>query len=581
MGITTKIALLVAAGMFVSFLVNIIYIGTSTKREVYDSLQESFRGLLQQAESGRNHVANLRTSGAFNEERMLKEVQEKLASAPDKVAAVKETTFFRTIPIIAAIQIASEQFKGNKDVMLRVPKIQPRNKANEPDPVELVMLKRLETENLPELFQVDRQNNFIRYMRPIRLTKDCLICHGTVADSRNKDGLDLMGIKMEGWKEGEIHGAFELVQRLETVDSLIRKKLVISFLLTAAVSVAVIFVVIVMIRRLLRVLGGEPSQVRDIANLVAAGDLTMDVTVKGTDTDSILHGMKTMVANLRELVTKTVNVSSMITSSSQELLTTSEQMATGAEEVAAQANTVATAGEEMSATSNDIARNCQMAAQSGDQANQAAKSGAEVVNETVQIMGRIASRVSATALTVRHLGERSDQIGAIIGTIEDIADQTNLLALNAAIEAARAGDQGRGFAVVADEVRALAERTTRATKEISEMIKAIQKETREVVDAMEEGVREVEVGTGEAARSGQALQQILDQISDVTMQVNQIATAAEEQTAVTGEISGNIHQITEVVQATAKGAVESAGAAEQLANQARELIALVGKFRLP
>jgi methyl-accepting chemotaxis protein len=256
-------------------------------------------------------------------------------------------------------------------------------------------------------------------------------------------------------------------------------------------------------------------------------------------------------------------------------------MATGAEEVAAQANTVATAGEEMSATSNDISKNCQLAVQGGDQANQAAQSGAEVVNETVLIMGRIASRVSATAQTVRNLGERSDQIGAIIGTIEDIADQTNLLALNAAIEAARAGDQGRGFAVVADEVRALAERTTRATKEISEMIKAIQKETREVVDAMEEGVREVETGTGEAARSGQALQQILDQISDVTMQVNQIATAAEEQTAVTGEISSNIHQITEVVQATARGAAESAGAAEHLANQAEELISLVGKFRLP
>jgi methyl-accepting chemotaxis protein len=390
-----------------------------------------------------------------------------------------------------------------------------------------------------------------------------------------------MGVKMEGWKEGEIHGGFEILQRLETVDSLIRNKLMISFLLTAAVSAAVICVVIVMIRRLLRVLGGEPSQVRDIANLVAAGDLTMDVTVKDTDTDSILYSMKTMVTNLRELVTKTVNVSSMITSSSQELLTTSEQMATGAEEVAAQANTVATAGEEMSATSNDIARNCQMAAQGGDQANQAAQSGAEVVNETVLIMGRIASRVSATAQTVRHLGERSDQIGAIIGTIEDIADQTNLLALNAAIEAARAGDQGRGFAVVADEVRALAERTTRATKEIGGMIQAIQAETQEVVEAMEEGVCEVEIGTGEAARSGQALQQILDQISDVTMQVNQIATAAEEQTAVTGEISSNIHQITEVVQATAKGAVVSAGAAGQLANQAHELITLVGKFRLP
>ena len=125
--------------------------------------------------------------------------------------------------------------------------------------------------------------------------------------------------------------------------------------------------------------------------------------------------------------------------------------------------------------------------------------------------------------------------------IEDIADQTNLLALNAPIEAARAGEQGRGFAVVADEVRALAERTTKATREIGEMIKSIQGETKLAVSAMVEGVNEVERGTSEAARSGQALEEILTQINGVTGQINQIATAAEEQTALQalGGAAGN------------------------------------------
>jgi methyl-accepting chemotaxis protein len=161
-------------------------------------------------------------------------------------------------------------------------------------------------------------------------------------------------------------------------------------------------------------------------------------------------------------------------------------------------------------------------------------------------MNSIADRVATTARTIDNLGSRSDQIGAIVGTIEDIADQTNLLALNAAIEAARAGEQGRGFAVVADEVRALAERTTKATKEISTMIKTIQTETKEAVKSMEVGVQEVEKGTMEAARSGEALGKILEQISTVTSQITQIATAAEQQTSTIHEINNNIQIVADV-----------------------------------
>jgi methyl-accepting chemotaxis protein len=195
-------------------------------------------------------------------------------------------------------------------------------------------------------------------------------------------------------------------------------------------------------------------------------------------------------------------------------------------------------------------------------------------------MNRIAERVNATSRTVESLGARSDQIGAIVGTIEDIADQTNLLALNAAIEAARAGEQGRGFAVVADEVRALAERTTKATREISEMIKAIQSETKGAVGAMEEGVREVQQGTEEAAKSGSALQEILDHINAVSLQVNQIATAAEEQTATISEITNNINQISDIVQRSAQGSQDSSLAAAQLASLSDDLSTLVTQFKL-
>jgi methyl-accepting chemotaxis protein len=311
------------------------------------------------------------------------------------------------------------------------------------------------------------------------------------------------------------------------------------------------------------------------------GDLTkrLDDTTKDELAD-VSRYFNIFIDKLRTMIGSIAQTSGQVASAATQLQATADHIATGSEEVAAQASTVATAGEEMSATSGDIAQNCLMAAEGAQRAAQTASNGAEIVERTVRVMGQIAERVQESAKTVDSLGARSDQIGAIIGTIEDIADQTNLLALNAAIEAARAGEQGRGFAVVADEVRALAERTTRATREIGEMIKAIQKETKEAVVAMEQGVHQVEAGTEEAAKSGQALQEILQQVNDVAMQVNQIATAAEEQTATTGEISSNMMQITEVVQQTSQGAHESATAAAQLSGNAEELQRLVRQFKL-
>ena len=311
------------------------------------------------------------------------------------------------------------------------------------------------------------------------------------------------------------------------------------------------------------------------------GDLTKRLDASGSDEIAQVSSMFNLfIDKLHGIISHIASTSTQVAAASSQLNATAEQIATGAEEVAAQAATVATAGEEMSATSGDIAQNCQMAAEGARRASQTASNGAEVVEKTVAVMGQIAEKVQESARTVESLGVRSDQIGAIIGTIEDIADQTNLLALNAAIEAARAGEQGRGFAVVADEVRALAERTTRATKEIGEMIKAIQKETKGAVGAMEQGVLQVAAGTTEAARSGEALRDILAQVNEVAMQVNQIATAAEEQTATTGEISSNMMQITEVVQQTSQGAHESATAAAQLNGNAEELQRLVRQFKL-
>ncbi len=373
--------------------------------------------------------------------------------------------------------------------------------------------------------------------------------------------------------------AQEILTQAGALAATARTTLLLTAAFSAVMGILTLLFSLLIVRSITTPLGALVGMLQDIAQ--GEGDLTRRLeTGRRDEFGEVSTWFNRFVDNIHSIISQASSTTVQVATASNELQSTAEQIATAAEEVASQSATVATASEEMSATSNDISRNCSMASDIANRASEMADNGAQVVQETLRGMEQIAEKVRESAHTVEALGARSDQIGAIVGTIEDIADQTNLLALNAAIEAARAGEQGRGFAVVADEVRALAERTTRATREIGEMIKAIQSETGGAVASMEQGVHEVEKGMDSSRRSGDALQQILAGINEVTMQVHQIATAAEEQTAVTGEISTNIHQITDVVQQTANGAHETADAAAMLSKLSNDLERLVGRFKL-
>jgi methyl-accepting chemotaxis protein len=381
-------------------------------------------------------------------------------------------------------------------------------------------------------------------------------------------------------KGDKMRGALKLKTSIEQGYAASRKA-TFWLLVSGGVALAASFICLMIVLRatVTRKLNDFVSKVTDLAR--GEGDLTKLINVTSNDEfGQLADEINSLVEKIRRIITRIAQTSEQVSSSAVELQSNAAQMAAGAEEVAAQAGTVATAGEEMSATSGDIAQNCLMASEGSQQASAAAVSGVQVVNETITVMNSIAERVRSSAKAVESLGNRSDQIGEIVGTIEDIADQTNLLALNAAIEAARAGEQGRGFAVVADEVRALAERTTRATREIGEMIKSVQQETKCAVIAMEEGVNEVARGSEKASDSGRALEQILQQINDVNAQIQQVATAAEEQTATTSEISNNMQQITEVVARTSRGTKDSATAAAQLSVLAEDLRRIVSQFKI-
>ncbi|HTX20026.1 MAG TPA: methyl-accepting chemotaxis protein [Bacteroidota bacterium] len=320
---------------------------------------------------------------------------------------------------------------------------------------------------------------------------------------------------------------------------------------------------------------------RDAAAQVATGDLTESVPVTSNDEIGDLgRSFNEMVAGLRDTLFTVGESSASVASASSQISSSTEELAAGAQEQTSQASEVASAVEEMTKTIVENSKNASNTADTARKAKEAAQQGGKVVEDTVVGMKRIAEVVNKSAQTVRTLGKSSEQIGEIIGVIDDIADQTNLLALNAAIEAARAGEQGRGFAVVADEVRKLAERTTKATKEIAGMIKTIQSDTQGAVNSMEEGTREVTSGIELADRAGASLKEIVSMIQTLTDMVSQIAAASEEQSSASEQISKNVEGISSVTSETAQGTQQIAKAAEDLNRLTEGLQQLVGKFRL-
>jgi methyl-accepting chemotaxis protein len=315
------------------------------------------------------------------------------------------------------------------------------------------------------------------------------------------------------------------------------------------------------------------------AERIAANDLTVTVQAK-SEKDVLGNAFKTMTANLTAMIRQVTDNSTQLVSAATEIASSSEQMARGSQEQTGQTAQVSSAVEEMTATIVESSRNAGEAANQAKEAANAARAGNQVVSQTIEGMNRIAQVVQESAKTVQELAKSSDKIGEIIGVIDDIADQTNLLALNAAIEAARAGEQGRGFAVVADEVRKLAERTGKATKEITDMIKGIQNDTKGAVSGMEQGINEVQQGRDLADKAGESLSQIAGFAQKVMDMVQQIATAAEEQSAASEEIARSVEGIARVTKENATGVEQSAAAAEQLNRQAEGLQKMVSRFKV-
>ncbi|MEW9624043.1 methyl-accepting chemotaxis protein [Rhodanobacter geophilus] len=319
----------------------------------------------------------------------------------------------------------------------------------------------------------------------------------------------------------------------------------------------------------------------DEMGALAEGDLTVKTTVTEEITGAIADSVNYAIDELRTLVTTINETSEQVSSSAQETQTTARHLADAAEQQAQQISTATSAINEIASSMDHVSKNSAESADVAERSVQIASHGAEVVRETISGMDSIRDQIQETSKRIKRLGESSQEIGSIVELINDIAEQTNILALNAAIQAASAGEAGRGFAVVADEVQRLAERSTSATKRIETLVQTIQSDTNEAVNSMEQTTAEVVAGARKAEDAGSALGDIERVSHDLSALIQNISSAARQQSAAATDISQSMNAIREITSQTSQGASRTADSIGTLAQLASDLRRSVAHFKLP
>ena len=314
---------------------------------------------------------------------------------------------------------------------------------------------------------------------------------------------------------------------------------------------------------------------------LAEGDLTVKTTVSEDITGAIADSVNYAIDELRSLVTTINETSEQVSSSAQETQTTARNLANAAEQQAQQISSATSAINQIVNSMDIVSKDSAESADVAERSVKIASHGAEVVRETISGMDSIRDQIQETSKRIKRLGESSQEIGSIVELINDIAEQTNILALNAAIQAASAGEAGRGFAVVADEVQRLAERSTSATKRIETLVQTIQSDTNEAVNSMEQTTAEVVAGARLAEDAGSALGDIERVSHDLSALIQNISTAAREQSAAATDVSVSMNAIQEITSQTSQGASQTADSIGTLAQLASDLRRSVAHFKLP
>ncbi len=527
-----KIVIVVIFSFIISYAVNFFFIKQRIEEDAIESMVAQARAVAAISENIRASVSGFWEKKLLDEETLIAEAEEAMKDVrtlEERITTARSLRVYDAVPIVRSWQAIQEK-ADELGYVFKVLSLEPRNPRNEATGRDHDLLQRIERENLPEVWEIDKGENALRFIRTINVERGCLICHGTEGD------YDMLGFKKEGMKIGDLRGGFRFLFPLDAMQAKVRG-ITWTLLFLGAALVALVTVVIIWLVNRLAI--WPVRNLREVADRIAGGDLTAkaEEAMSQDDIGRLQDAMRQMAGKLEDVVGDVTLAVNNVASGSSQLSSTSGTISQGATEQAASAEEASSSVEQMAANIRSNTDNAMETEKIATKAAQDAKEGGEAVSQAVTAMKQIAEKINI---------------------IEEIARQTNLLALNAAIEAARAGEHGKGFAVVAAEVRKLAERSQEAAGEITELSSS---------------------STDVAERAGKMLEELVPGIQKTAELVQEITAASNEQASGAEQINKAVAQLDQVTQQNASASEEMASTSEELSSQARLLQETISFFR--